>query len=224
MNWNEDNLPPPPAKSNVGVYLCIAALFVGTYLGYRAYSAKNPAHLENEGILHPAVGKKLDELNFEPLLFATEPITSEQLRGKVALVNFWGTWCPPCRVEFPHLVTLQQDFATEKDFQFISVSVTSDGSDEAKVKEPTEKFLLQQRAKFPVYFDPNAAARRAILQQAEISPREFGYPATILLDREGIIRGVWVGFFPGMERHLTDTVRKTLAAKNNAVADERQMP
>src|SRR5688572_23833371 len=68
------------------------------------------------GTSHPAVGRPLDVLNFDPLTEGARPLTAADLEGKVVLINFWGTWCKPCRVEFPHIEALAKQHRQRDDF------------------------------------------------------------------------------------------------------------
>jgi thiol-disulfide isomerase/thioredoxin len=101
------------------------------------------------------------------------------LRGKPVLVNFWATWCPPCREEMPSLTRLTQSFEGQT-LEVVAVSV-DDGW------EPIEKFLAGQKSSFPF--------RIAWDEGAKIS-RAWGstrFPESYLLDAEGKLRLKFVG-------------------------------
>jgi len=70
------------------------------------------------------------------------PITSESLRGKVTIVNFWATWCPPCRAEIPDLIALQAKYRDQ--LQIIGVSQDETGP------EVVRQFALAQHMNYPV--------------------------------------------------------------------------
>ena len=65
------------------------------------------------------VGHKLEKIELQPLLGPVEPIQSSDLTGQVVLLNFWGPWCPPCRIELPHLMEMQERLQKHQDFRFI---------------------------------------------------------------------------------------------------------
>ena len=90
-----------------------------------------------------------------------------QHRGKVVLVNFWATWCPPCRKEFPSLGRVRKLFKPAE-FEVLAVNVG---------EEPDAVFSFTGVADFPVLFDRDSKA------MAAWSVR--GLPATFLVDRQG---------------------------------------
>ncbi|MFL6302301.1 MAG: TlpA disulfide reductase family protein [Candidatus Sulfotelmatobacter sp.] len=90
------------------------------------------------------------------------------LRGKVVLVNFWATWCPPCRKEMPDLQALYDKY---KDQGFVVVSI----SDEQAAK--VQPFITERKITYPVLLDP--ARKVNDLFQVEGIPKSFVY------DREG---------------------------------------
>jgi peroxiredoxin len=91
-----------------------------------------------------------------------------ELRGKVVLVNFWATWCPPCRKEIPDLETLYGRFSS----QGLVVLGISD-EDVTKV----EPFVRQHAILYPVLLDPKSTVTRLF--------ELHGIPNTFLFDRSG---------------------------------------
>ena len=100
-----------------------------------------------------------------------------RLRGKTVLVNFWATWCPPCREEMPSLARLAQEFDPGT-FEVLAVSVDEGWS-------PVDKFLAGPATPFRVALDEGARISRA-----------YGttkFPESYLLDRDGKLRLKFVG-------------------------------
>jgi len=94
--------------------------------------------------------------------------TLQALRGKVVLVNFWATWCQPCRKEMPDLDALYQRF---KDQGFVILGI----SDEEAGK--VEQLLAERRVEYPILLDPG----RKVNQLFRIE----GIPKSFLYDRNG---------------------------------------
>ena len=155
---------------------------------------------------HPAVGQPLRDLRLEPLTGTGEPVTLDDVRGQVVLLNFWGTWCPPCKVEFPHVAALSETLKDQPDFRLLSVSCGNGADpDLAGLKIATQAYLQQVHSRLTTYADQSAYTRRGVA--LALGDNRFAYPTTILLDRQGVIRGVWLGYedsYPDQMRQLVD--------------------
>jgi cytochrome c biogenesis protein CcmG/thiol:disulfide interchange protein DsbE len=198
-------LPPEGSRWPVWPWLL---LMLGLAVVLVLRSLMTPA-AEARGEHHPAVGVKLGTLRLEPLTGAGQPVAEADLQGKVTLINFWGPWCGACAVEFPHLVELEQHFRGQPGFQFFSLSSNYDPRDEKDLAENTELFLKHHKAEFPTYRDPDARTTVGLMKGAKLEG--FAYPATVLLDRRGAIRGLWIGFVPGDERAVRVAIESALA-------------
>jgi len=100
--------------------------------------------------------------------------------GKIVLVNFWATWCPPCRVEMPHMQKFYDDYK-DKDVVILGVNLT-----------PTEKnmdvvtnFVQEQQLTFPIVLDQEGEVTQAY--------KVVAYPTTYILDADGVIREKFQG-------------------------------
>lgn len=106
-------------------------------------------------------------------------ITLSQLKGKPVFLNFWATWCPPCRVEMPDI---QEFFKKYKDeVEVVAVNLTSTEKSPAEVK----KFLETNGYTFPVVLDTKGVAENYYLVRA--------IPTSYLLDDQRIIRFKYTG-------------------------------
>lgn len=94
--------------------------------------------------------------------------TLKSLRGKVVLVNFWATWCPPCRKEMPDL----QDLATQLKGQDLIVLAISD-----ETADKVKPFIASNKYSFPVLLDPG----RTVAERFRVD----GIPKSFIFDREG---------------------------------------
>lgn len=107
-------------------------------------------------------------------------LSSDELRGRVVLVNFWATWCPPCRWEMPAFERVYRD---KREHGFVLLGLSRDRGGEAEVRE----FLAERGITYPVAFAPDDLVRAFGGVQA--------LPTSILIDREGRIRQRVSGVF-----------------------------
>jgi peroxiredoxin len=118
---------------------------------------------------------------------------SEQ-RGNVVMINFWATWCGPCRQEMPLLDDLYVRYE-RAGFSLLGVNIDDDSS---RAMEMAEELGVS----FPVLFDEQKEVSK--LYQVE------AMPVTVLVDREGTIRHVHLGYKPGYEEKYLTEIRSLL--------------
>jgi thiol-disulfide isomerase/thioredoxin len=136
------------------------------------------------------VGRAAPDFNLPSLDGA--PVVLAELKGKVVVVDFWATWCPPCRKSLPHLQRLSQD----ADLQKKGVKVVA--VDLRESKEKVREFLTQNSYSFPVALDGDGATGGKYLVQ--------GIPTTVVIDAAGVIQRVFIGFGDQSEKQLDDAV------------------
>jgi cytochrome c biogenesis protein CcmG/thiol:disulfide interchange protein DsbE len=165
----------------------------------------------DSGTHHRSVGHRLPHLDLKPLTGAGKPVALGDLEGRVTLIDFWGTWCPPCVEEFPHIAALAAKYGDRSDFKVLAVSCGgAEENGQAALAEQTEAFLQSYRIDLPTYRGPGGFSRQAVGMVAD----GFGYyPTTLVLDRQGIIRGMWVGYRRGYEQQIEKLVVELLGAK-----------
>ncbi|HEY5055340.1 MAG TPA: TlpA disulfide reductase family protein [Acidobacteriaceae bacterium] len=100
-------------------------------------------------------------------------------RGQVVLINYWATWCEPCREEMPGLAAIAREDAT-KGLAVVGIAMDEGSDAPSRVRE----FVSHMKVPYPVAFP---APRR------ELGPREIGLPTTILIDRQGRIVKIYRG-------------------------------
>lgn len=122
-----------------------------------------------------------------------EYVALDELKGKVILLDFWGTWCPPCVESIPDLRNLHKKYSKEPAFMLIGIS--SD-SDEDAWREFTEK----NKMIWPQYRDKDRKIQRAF------GVRSF--PTYIIIDHEGIVRYQSVGMSWSRAASLDEAIRK----------------
>lgn len=199
---------PPPPSGRFRLVLLAALLFglvIAVVLSRQLGKGNAPSPP------HPAVGRTLERLRLEPLTGTDRPLSLDDLAGKVALINVWGTWCGPCIIEFPHLKELADHYRSEADFRFVSISSSGPGADDADLAAHTEAFLKEQQADFPTYADPSWETRDAIARVA--GERGVPYPTTLILGRDGKVRALWFGYRDGLTTEMRDVIDAALRAK-----------
>lgn len=153
---------------------------------------------------NPAVGSRLAALDLLPLTGDSMSVTLDDLRGKVALVNFWATWCGPCQTELPELAELARSMAGYPDFRILAVSCGEEDPDSLRAN--TEATLRDLDVDLPTYADPGGVTRDAYDRVGQFQ----GFPTTFLLDRDGVIRAVWVGYLPGTVDEMETEAKRLL--------------
>lgn len=118
---------------------------------------------------------------------------SEHL-GEVVVINFWATWCGPCRQEMPLLDALYGKY------QLAGLTLLSVNIDESV--EPAIEMAQTLKVSYPVLFD----ARKEVSRAYEVS----AMPLTVLVDRAGVVRYVSEGYKPGYEKRYTEKLRELL--------------
>jgi thiol-disulfide isomerase/thioredoxin len=154
------------------------------------------------------IGAPLGQLKLQPLTGDGRPVRLADLRDKVVLLNFWGTWCPPCRQELPDIAGIYNNHCGDADFKLLAVSCGYEGDDSelAPLRKETAALLKKMDLTMPTYADPGEVTRSAVDDVAGFK----GYPTTLVLDRQGIIRGIWVG--PGTEKDVEELIAGLLTA------------
>ncbi|AMV72583.1 apocytochrome c disulfide reductase lipoprotein ResA [Desulfuromonas sp. DDH964] len=104
--------------------------------------------------------------------------TLSELRGKVVLVNFWATWCPPCRAEMPSMEKLSAMLSND-DFVLLAINAEEDALD------IVQEYLQESPHSFPVLLD----GETAVQQQYGV----YAFPETFIIRRDGIIADHVIG-------------------------------
>ncbi len=130
-------------------------------------------------------------------------------KGKIVVLNFWATWCQPCRKEMPLLVQLQSEYK-DRGVQFIAVA-TDDLADKNLVKE----FALKYKLNFPVWIG-------ATTEQQASFKLGTSLPATIILDQEGQSRFRIIG--QAEEKVLRERLEWLLSDRSSPQPEELVLP
>ncbi len=144
--------------------------------------------------------RKKEESGFAPdFLLKTlegQEIALSGLKGKVILLDFWATWCGPCKESVPHLIQMYKNYK-DKGFELIGMS-----TDKAGDLEMVHRFVKSMDIPYPIILTPDEVARRYKIT---------GLPTTILIDRKGKIREKVVGFNSAIGQQIISKVEELVA-------------
>ena len=112
---------------------------------------------------------------------AGEEVKLSDYLGKKVVLNFWATWCPPCRAEMPHMQTYYDEHKEKQNVEIIGFNMTFSGDSIEKV----EQFVSSYKLTFPIYttFDDSILNQYGVLTM----------PSTYFIDEEGRIHGKVIG-------------------------------
>ena len=120
-------------------------------------------------------------------------------KGQIVFLNFWATWCPPCRAEMPDMEAIHQEYG-DKGVVILGVSSTElelrGGNDKEKARQQVQEYIDNEGFTFSIPLDSD---NKAVREYNAIYPM-IGIPTTYMIDREGIIRYVRSGAFQGEEQ------------------------
>ncbi len=106
-------------------------------------------------------------------------------KGKVVIVDIWGTWCPPCRMEIPHFVELHKKYR-DAGLEIIGLNYEGDDADEAR--DTVNKFVTEHGVTYKCLLGD-------AVTQSQV-PEFGGFPTTLFIDRTGRVRLKEVGYRP----------------------------
>ncbi|HTQ37304.1 MAG TPA: TlpA disulfide reductase family protein [Steroidobacteraceae bacterium] len=128
---------------------------------------------------------------FQLQSIAGAPVSLGQFKGQVVMINFWASWCGPCRKEMPILDKLYAKYKP-MGFTMIGVNVEPDSKDALQ-------WLKATPVTFPILFDTKSEVSKAY--------QVTGMPSTVIVDRKGNLRWLHSGYKPGDENEYLDQIR-----------------
>jgi cytochrome c biogenesis protein CcmG, thiol:disulfide interchange protein DsbE len=150
------------------------------------------------------IGKIVPEVSLVPLNTSD---TALMLAGKITLLNFWGTWCPPCRQELPGLARLASRLSGESRFQLIAVSCGGGARDDLdQLRGDTADFLTSTGIKISPWADPSGATRLNFTEAFDFR----AYPTTYLIGPDRKVLAIWTGYSPSVETQIAQSVARSL--------------
>lgn len=154
--------------SNALFVISIVVIFF-TPLGFQIKVHVNRIFSFNPTELNSEEQHKLTDYNWHLVTLGGTPFEFSETKGKVVLVNFWATWCPPCVAEMPELQKLYDSYSNEVEFVFIA-------HDEI---DKVDNFLKKYGYNLPVYFEKSTSPTAL---------KSKYLPTTYVIDKKGILR------------------------------------
>ena len=179
---------------NLGVAFLIIGLFlVGAVVIFYLSNAQEKA-LESSGFTLPPATADYAAPQLSLTGLDGNPVSLDDYRGKVVLVNNWATWCPPCKAEMPEL---QAYYVTHAKDGFVIVAIES-----GEPAKTVTDFVQRLGLTFPVWLDPQGTAVEAF--------HNWDLPSTYIVDRDGIVRMSWTGQInqATLEKYVTPLLEK----------------
>ena len=155
--------------------LCLAALVLASGLA----SSESPLQVGA-----PGPGFQLNSNSGKPISLA-------DLKGQIVLVNFWASWCGPCRQEMPLLESIYRKYG-KMGFTMIGVNVEPDSN-------AANEWLKATPVSFPILYDRDSKVSKLY----DVA----GMPSTVIIDRTGKLRVLHRGYKPGDENEYLDSIR-----------------
>jgi peroxiredoxin len=119
-------------------------------------------------------------------------VALDQFKGQVVMLNFWASWCGPCRQEFPLLDDIYKKYG-KLGFTMIGVNVEPDSN-------AANAWLKQTPVSFPILYDTDSKVSKLY--------GVAGMPSTVIVDRKGTVRMIHRGYEPGDEQEYLNSIRE----------------
>ena len=165
-----------------------------------------------------AVGSSAENTHEQPVGFAfTLPdlegnavsTSDPRFRGKVVLVDLWGTWCPPCRSMTPFLNRLHDRYSASG-LEIVGAAFERSGT--ADPAEPVRQYVAEHGIEYLTLYGGDAEYPTDLVFE-KLPLEEFdGFPTVVLLARDGAVRTIQQGFDPGIEERIESLVQELIAA------------
>jgi peroxiredoxin len=125
---------------------------------------------------------------------AGQPVSLAQYKGQVVMINFWASWCGPCRQEMPLLESIYKKY-NKMGFTMLGVNVEPDSN-------AANEWLKATPVSFPILYDRDSKVSKLY----DVA----GMPSTVIIDRSGKLRVLHRGYKPGDENEYLDSIRSLI--------------
>lgn len=169
-----------------GIILIVSGLIMTINGGLELYNysinkseiIKDNSNIENENKNKDKDDNKIMSIDFNLYDQYGKEHKLSEYRGKTVFLNFWATWCPPCRGEMPHIEDLYKEYNKNQD-EVVILGVASPNLGNEGSEEDIKEFLNQNKYNFPVIMDKDGA----LAYQYGIS----AFPTTFIIDKDGYV-------------------------------------
>ncbi|HZU83424.1 MAG TPA: TlpA disulfide reductase family protein [Polyangiaceae bacterium] len=187
-----------PIHSMLGV-AAVALLASAAGAGCAEESQGKGAESASDGESRELVGNPAPDFSVAKISGKGGTVSLKRLRGKVVVVDFWGTFCEPCKKSFPKLQELNAKYA-DNGLEIVAIS-----EDEADDKDKIPAFASEYGAQFTIGWDSDKSVAKHYKPQT--------MPSTFVIDRQGHVRYVHAGFHEGEEVELDKELKGLLSEK-----------
>ena len=183
----------------LGGVIVLAGLIFGASVIYKKLAAKTETENVVEYQTTAAAGSTM--VDSQARDFTMQDADGNEVKlsdfsGKPVVLNFWASWCPPCRAEMPDFEEMYKEYGDRINFIFVNLT---DGSRETK--ETADKFIAEQGFSFPIYYDVNGEGSDAY--------DLYYIPDTYFIDGSGNVTGAAVGGIDKatMQKYIEELVK-----------------
>lgn len=174
-------------KKNIGILIVLVLVItmIGTYIKKELAEDKKISEqvMGKEVALGETIGLEKGNIAPDFTLYNLDgkPLTLSDLKGKRVVLNFWTTWCPPCKAEMPHMQEYYEKYKEEDNVEIVGVNLTY----YREKVERVEQFLKSYNITFPIMLEPD----ESVASQYKI----ITIPSTFMIDTEGRIQKQIIG-------------------------------
>ena len=172
-----------------------ASLTAIAALSLSAFGCGGGGAADPSGANHPLVGKAAPDFSAE-FVTGDGPKSVKEGQGKVLILDFWGTFCEPCKKSFPKYQELVDQFGGDAVVLAVSVDDPAD-----KKKEQVEGFAKENHAKFSIVWDKEHKAAKLYGMD------DLTMPVSFIIDKSGVVRHVHVGYHDGEDSKIAEEVK-----------------
>jgi cytochrome c biogenesis protein CcmG/thiol:disulfide interchange protein DsbE len=191
-------IPSCLSRSLPFVASCLVSCLALAGCGAEGESGRGAGSAASEG--HGLIGNPAPDFSVAKAAGSKGTVSLADLQGKVVLVDFWGTFCEPCKKSFPKLQDLSAKYSGS------GLRVVAISEDEAEDRDKIPTFAQTYGAKFVIGWDEDKSAAR------HYKPETM--PTSFLIDRKGVVRFSHVGYHDGEEVSIEKELKELLDEKD----------